>query len=110
MQTRSAATATTAAIDAADAVDMYADGGVHGKDGRNDAHALEDVAARRVHPDMDHIEIAPVERRELLGEIVAVHPRADCAVKPHYGFPRRLVYGIYVRFFPSSFRNSGLTG
>ena len=51
-----------------------------------------------VHPDMDHIEIAPVERRELLGEIVAVHPRADCAVKPHYGFPRRLVYGIYVRF------------
>ena len=82
-----------------DAVDMYADGGVHGEDGRNDAHALEDVAARRVHPDMNHIEVAPVERRELLGEIVAVHPRADCAIKPHYGFPRCFVYGIYVRFF-----------
>lgn len=47
---------------------------------------------------MNHIEVAPVERRELLGEIVAVHPRADCAIKPHYGFPRCFVYGIYVRF------------
>ena len=55
---------------------------------------------------MNHIEVAPVERRELLGEIVAVHPRADCAVKPHYGFPRRLVYGIYVRFFHRLFETA----